>query len=209
MRARIGKKNDITGLMSGKLTALRIDESSPNGGAQWLCRCECGVEKVVSANNLVRGRAKSCGCASNEMRSRKQIKHGQSRVKSGAYSSWHAMKQRTQNGKTKQFIDYGGRGIGVCERWNSFANFYADMGDRPEGMSLDRIDVNKDYSLENCRWATRKQQSANQRPKISNGTLLKLLNAVEAVLKADKSNVDQAVSSLMVEYNAILDGGGK
>lgn len=79
------------------------------------------------------------------------------------YSTWDGMKQRCSNSNTSQYTDYGGRGIKVCDRWDNFANFLADMGERPEGMTLDRKDNNKGYNPENCKWSTRQEQNRNQR----------------------------------------------
>lgn len=84
--------------------------------------------------------------------------------KTRAHTSWACMKQRCNNPNAPGYHKYGGRGIKVCERWNLFVNFYADMGERPEGMTLDRINNNGNYEPQNCRWATPLQQSANQRP---------------------------------------------
>lgn len=90
-----------------------------------------------------------------------QKKHGMSNTPT--YHSWESMKARCLNNKCKEYGSYGGRGISICSRWNSFANFYSDMGAQPEGFQLDRTDNESGYSSENCQWATRKQQARNRR----------------------------------------------
>lgn len=95
-----------------------------------------------------------------------RYKHGFSRSK--VHGVWISMRQRCTNPNSQGYADYGGRGIKVCERWNSFLNFLEDMGDRPEGMTLDRINNDGDYEPSNCRWATRLEQNHNQRTRKSN-----------------------------------------
>lgn len=108
------------------------------------------------------------------------FKHGM--TKSREYKCWVELKQRCNNPKNERFESYGGRGIKVCDRWkDSFINFYSDMGSRPEGMSIDRIDVNGDYEPNNCRWANPTTQSRNQRPNKGNKTGLKGINLREDV----------------------------
>ncbi len=125
-------------------------------------RCECGVEKVVLRTNLKTGKIVSCGCFNQENR----LKHGHTigRVASPTYLSWDSMIQRCSNPKRKEWKNYGGRGIRVCERWLSFENFLADMGERPEGKTIDRYPNNDgNYDKSNCRWATRAEQNPNTR----------------------------------------------
>jgi hypothetical protein len=127
-------------------------------------RCiDCSKEKIVAASDLRTGRVKSCTC--NWSRIRKGVptyfKHGD--INSGTYSSWAAMKSRCLNPNDSRYKDYGGRGIKICDRWMDYRNFLADMGSRPEGLTLEREEVNGNYELSNCRWATQKEQRANQR----------------------------------------------
>lgn len=192
---------NIAGRRSGKLFVVAFaGVIGKRKGASWICHCDCGNTKVISAENIKRGKAKSCGCASNEFRSKSLTVHGQSRRKggkpSGAWSSWNAMISRCTQLGNAQYHDYGGRGISVCESWKSFENFYSDMGDRPEGMSLDRIDPNGSYSAANCRWATPKQQTANRRPNIRNHEFLTLLNAAKKVTGSAHSQLVSAIREL-------------
>lgn len=126
----------------------------------FICKCQCGTIKLIESYNL--HNAKSHGCLScvNHRRT-----HGKSGT--GAYRSWEHMKSRCNNNKSTKYNDYGGRGIKVCPEWDSFINFYNDMGDRPEGMELDRIDVNGNYCKENCRWIRPSANMNNRRISIN------------------------------------------
>jgi hypothetical protein len=164
----VPKRIDITGHQYGKLTILAF-AGVVNGKTLWKARCECGTEKAVRSNGVRRGLIVSCGCHKNELARQRGVacaKHGCARHNGEAnptYTTWVAMLARTTNAARHNFKYYGGRGIAVCERWKSFENFLADMGERPAGTTLDRIDVNGNYEPGNCRWADAKTQIANRR----------------------------------------------
>src|SRR5256886_1822387 len=126
--------------------------------------CEiCGLEFVALQSNVARGRAKYC---SRECFRIGITVHGYSRTRSRTYKSWISMRQRCLNRNNHKWSDYGGRGISVCDRWGSFINFLADMGERPKDKSLDRKDVNGNYEPSNCRWATATEQAQNARSNV-------------------------------------------
>lgn len=152
---------DITGQLFGKLTVLRRMPSI-GGRVRWLCLCECGNEKTIRIDHLKSGNTKSCGCQDVETKRARWTKHG--RRESASYGTWCKMVERCCNTQSEAYKYYGGRGISVCDRWReSFAAFLEDMGERPEGFTIDRIDNNAGYFPGNCRWATHSQQMANTR----------------------------------------------
>lgn len=144
---------------------LVVSESSERSNSKqvlWLCRCDCGTEKLVVYNSLTNGYSRSCGCLKVEEFIERSKKHGKAGCKE--YVCWQHMISRCYNRNNEKYYNYGARGISVCGRWlTSFDNFYSDMGDSPtKNHSLDRINVNGNYEPTNCRWATSKQQQSNR-----------------------------------------------
>ncbi len=160
-RAVLGVTIDIAGQRFGRLVAIRENGRGSSRETLWLCRCDCGAEITTSGTALRTGHTSSCGCAKREQASALMTTHGRHGTR--AYRSWQAMHQRCSNPKTEGYEYWGGRGIRVCERWQTFENFYADMGDPPAGYSLDRIAVDGNYEPGNCRWASATTQARNTR----------------------------------------------
>jgi hypothetical protein len=131
----------------------------------WKCRCDCGNIKNISGADLKSGNTKSCGCYLKENAGKQTITHGETRKTNytGTYKSWRSMKARCTNPKNNQYHNYGARGITFCDRWNKYENFLEDMGERPDGYSLERNDPNGNYEPENCCWIPLNKQSRNTR----------------------------------------------
>lgn len=141
----------------------------------YLCRCQCGTTREVQADSLKGGKSTSCGCLQSQtfglrvslLAAERRLANGdgyKAPSRTRTYKSWIAMSQRCYHPNSPSFPSYGGRGIAVCDRWRlSYHHFLADMGERPNGHSLDRIDNDRGYEPDNCRWATATVQARNQR----------------------------------------------
>lgn len=193
----MNKRIDLTGRRFGRLLVISF-HSSQNYISKWLCRCDCGMEKVINGGSLTTGKVVSCGCYRIETHTKHNMSY------SPEYRTWAGIKSRCYNPKAPRYPNYGERGITVCDRWlESFDNFYADMGDRPsKDYSIERLDVNGNYEPSNCKWATRTEQQHNIRKQQNNTSGA---NGVEWVERLGKYRARITVDSKEVHIGCFVD----
>lgn len=192
-------RTELSGRKVGKLTVLSYAYSQKGKhGTQafWTCLCECGKTKNFTAKHLIKEMVKSCGCGQGF------FTHG--RWGKTEYAIWNNMIARCHYPSATHYSYYGGRGIKVCNAWRQFSNFYADMGLRPSlDHSIDRIDANGDYCLENCRWATKHEQAQNMKGVVLNPSIVKEIRTLgkkisigemTALFKVSKSTIYEVLA---------------
>lgn len=193
------KALELTGQKFGRLTVVQRVENDKKGAACWLCKCDCGNEKVVQASQLKSGMTKSCGCLLREVSGARFFVHGLKHTR--LYDVWSSIKARCFNLKNEHYKDYGGRGIKMCDEWKndfkvfynwSIANGYNETAKKYE-CTIDRIDNNKDYAPDNCRWVTQKEQCNNKR----NNHLITYNNETHTVM--------QWAEIIGIEYRILLN----
>lgn len=188
---------DLVGQRFGRLVVLHRVPHTPGSKQKprWTCKCDCGTLRIIEGGSLRRGMSTSCGCFQREDMARRRTVHGYRRLTAGAphgsdertpknptYATWMGMRTRCLNPNAAGYQNYGGRGIKVCPQWETFDGFLADMGPRPPGLTLDRIDPDAGYTPENCRWVTPLIQVLNRRDRIS---LTARIEVIESIVRGE------------------------
>lgn len=158
-------KKEIIGNIYGRLMPILECGKTSSGQYRYLSVCECGTSKVITGSLMSQGVVLSCGCLKRERMISRNTKHNG--CGTSTYETWQGMKSRCTNQNQSAYANYGARGITFDSAWDEFAAFVADMGERPNGCTLERIDNDKGYSKENCKWATNAEQSRNTRQNVN------------------------------------------
>ena len=160
------KPNNLIGMRFNRLLVIADGGRCAKQNILWRCLCDCGGTAKALAYDLRAGKVKSCGCLVREGCHRTHGQGGAGSRRNPTYSIWAAMMQRCSNPNDKNWMSYGGRGITVCNAWRVFEAFYADMGNKPVGLTLDRRNNNEGYNKRNCRWVPTKTQNRNKRSNV-------------------------------------------
>lgn len=168
----MSRREDLTGMRFGRLTVIKFHENDRGGRSQWLCKCDCGNTTIVRSYDLKGGKIVSCGCFWKERLVECNTSHNMCKNHPKLYFEHYNMLKRCYDEKCKNYNNYGGRGIQVCDRWrDNIQNFFDDVSVLPhfeeDGYSLDRIDNDGDYTPNNVRWATVREQNLNRRNTLS------------------------------------------
>lgn len=160
-----GRVKDLRGRRFGRLLVISFSGHTAAGKAKWLCKCDCRKMHVVIGASLINGTSVSCGCYMVECAIARSFKHGQAKRgnKSATWKVWVDVVKRCTNPNFWAWEHYGGRGISIDPSWLDFSQFFADMGERPRGLTLDRLDNNRGYDPGNCAWVSRRRQAENRR----------------------------------------------
>ena len=192
---------DLTGITFGRLKVLKESHRDEKNLSWYLCSCECGLEKIASRNRLIMGKTRSCGCLKREIKIIECTTHGKSKTR--IWSIFRGMKARCNNSNSQSYKNYGGRGIKI--EWRSFEEFYSDMNSLYEEhvemygikeTTIERINVNGNYSKENCRWATNLEQTHNRRKPIQK-------NIVYVTFRGDTKPLKEFASEMKISYSTL------
>lgn len=194
-----GTFKDITGQRFGKLVVQSRGPSAKDHKAQWVCLCDCGNQSLVATNTLRSGHTSSCGCGVGSL-----FKRSHGMRETPTYNIWCHMKARCGRETHDDFKYYGGRGITVCDRWMSFENFLADMGEAPKGFSIERRDVNGNYEPANCEWI-----KATEQPRNTRRTRYAVLNGERMIFSdvARKLGVSNSVPTMWAQGKRRIPSG--
>lgn len=195
-------RKDRTGQKFGQWTIIADTGKKKNNASVWLVQCSCGTTREIRIDRLTAGRSKSCGCYRTHWPDSPR-KHGLSGSKT--YSSWVGMLNRCRLPSMKCWPRYGGKGITVCERWHKFENFLEDMGERPKGMTLDRLSSSGHYEPNNCRWATYAQQNRNKSDSVwifFNG-MIRTIDDISALTGVPRSTIETRMKKRFNIHEAV------